>query len=110
VLLLAQAIRRAGRPSFQVPSPTVSVVGSMFRRAGLVDVSPEQLQFLQFGRVVDTTRLQEAFGYRPAYTTLEAFDDFVHGRALTRFISPERAELAEHLVLDVLERRRTAHA
>ena len=82
VLLLSQAIRRAGRTSLQFPSPAVTAVGSIFRRTGLVDFSPEQLQFLQFGRGVDTTRLSEDFGYLARYTTLEAFDDFVTGSGL----------------------------
>jgi UDP-glucose 4-epimerase len=110
VLLLSQAIRRAGRPAIQVPSPAVSVVGSIFRRAGLVDFSPEQMQFLQFGRGVDVTRLREDFGYQPAYTTIEAFDDFVAGRGLTRYINPERVADIERRVLAQMERRRPAHA
>ena len=107
---MSQAIRRAGRPAVQVPSPAVSVVGSLFRRAGLVDFSPEQMQFLEFGRGVDTTRLHEDFGYLPAYTTREAFDDFVVGRGLRRYIDPDRVAGLERSVLDSLERRRTAHA
>jgi UDP-glucose 4-epimerase len=110
VLLLSQAIRRAGRPAVQVPSPAVSIVGSLVRRAGVVDFSPEQMDFLQFGRGVDTTRLREDFGYIPAYTTVEAFDDFVRGRDLTRYIDPDRIATIEHKVLDTIERRRTAHA
>jgi len=46
VLLLSQALRRAGKPSFPLPSPLVSSVGGMVRRARLVDFSPEQLRFL----------------------------------------------------------------
>ena len=42
-----QAIRRAGRAAVQVPPPAVSLVSSVFRRAGLVDFSPEQIQFLE---------------------------------------------------------------
>jgi UDP-glucose 4-epimerase len=110
VLLLSQAIRRAGRPAVQVPSPAVSAVGSLFRRAGLVDFSPEQMDFLQFGRGVDTTRLEEEFGYHPAYTTRSAFDDFVAGRNLTRYIDPERVAAIEQGVIGRVERRRTAHA
>jgi UDP-glucose 4-epimerase len=110
VLLVSQAIRRAGRPAVQVPSPAVAAVGSLFRRAGLVDFSPEQMDFLQFGRGVDTTRLREDFGYAPAYTTLQAFDDFVAGRGLTRYIDPERVSDVEQRVLAGIERRRTAHA
>jgi UDP-glucose 4-epimerase len=110
VLLLSQAIRRAGRPALQVPSPAVSAVGSLFRRAGLVDFSPEQMEFLQFGRGVDVTRLREDFGYEPAYTTTQSFDDFVAGRGLTRYIDPERVADIEQRVLGQVERRRLAHA
>ena len=110
VLLLSQAIRRAGRPALQIPSPAVSVVGSIFRRAGLVDFSPEQMQFLQFGRGVDVTRLSDDFGYRPAYTTIEAFDDFVAGRGLTRYIDPDRVANIEQRVLAQVERRRPVNA
>jgi len=110
VLLLSQGIRRAGRLAVQVPSPAVSFVGQAFRRAGLVDFSPEQMQFLQFGRVVDIARLIDGFGFRPSYTTLEAFDDFVRGRGLNRHLPPERLARAERVVLDALERRRTVDA
>jgi UDP-glucose 4-epimerase len=111
VLSLSQAIRRAGRLTTQVPSPAVSFVGQAFRRAGLVDFSPEQMQFLQFGRVVDVSRLGERFGFTPRYTTAEAFDDFVQARGLNRYLSPHRVAQAERAVLALLERRRTvAHA
>jgi UDP-glucose 4-epimerase len=110
VLLVSQAIRRAGRPALQVPSPAVSVVGSLFRRAGLVDFSPEQMEFLQFGRGVDVTRLRDDFGYEPTYTTIQAFDDFVTGRGLTRYIDPDRVAGIEQRVLAQLERRRPVNA
>ena len=110
VLLVSQAIRRAGRPSVQVLSPAVSVVGSLFRRAGLVDFSPEQMQFLQFGRGVDVTRLHEDFGFTPAYTTVQAFDDFVTGRGLKRYIDPDRVAGVEQRILGQMERRRPVNA
>ena len=110
VLLVSQAIRRAGRPSVQVLSPAVSMVGSLFRRAGLVDFSPEQMQFLQFGRGVDVTRLHEDFGFRPAYTTMQAFDDYVAGRGLTKYIDPDRIAGVEQRILAQMERRRPVNA
>jgi UDP-glucose 4-epimerase len=110
VLLISQAIRRAGRPSVQVPSPAVSLVGSVFRRAGLVDFSPEQMQFLQFGRGTDVTRLHEEFGFTPRYTTVQAFDDFVTGRGLTRYIDPNQVAGVEQRLLAQMERRRPINA
>lgn len=104
VLLLSQAIRRAGRTSVQFPNAAVSVVGSAFRHTGLVDFSPEQLQFLLFGRGVDTRRLVEDFGYLARYTTVEAFDDFVAGSGLRPVIDPARVEAAGELVRDVVGR------
>jgi UDP-glucose 4-epimerase len=92
VLQLSQAIRRAGRTSFSIPSPAVTLIGSMFRRTGLVDFSPEQLRFLQFGRGVDITRLHEDFGYQPRFDTVGAFDDFVTGTGLSRIIDPDKIE------------------
>jgi UDP-glucose 4-epimerase len=98
VMLLSQAIRRAGRTSIQFPTQAVSAVGSLFRRTGLVDFSPEQLQFLLFGRGVDTGRLVEDFGYTTRYTTVEAFDDFVAGSGLAPVIDPVRIEAAAQTV------------
>jgi UDP-glucose 4-epimerase len=110
VLLLSQAIRRAGRTSVPIPSPAVSIAGSLFRRTGLVDFSPEQLRFLQFGRGVDTTRLREDFGFTPRYTTLEAFDDFVAGAGVGRPLAPERVSTVERAVLRVATRGKAVHA
>jgi UDP-glucose 4-epimerase len=110
VLLVSQAIRRAGRPSVQVLSPAVSMVGSLFRRAGLVDFSPEQMQFLQFGRGVDVTRLHEDFGFAPTYNTAQAFDDFVAGRGLRKYIDPGRIAGVEQRILAQMERRRPINA
>ncbi|HEX6756670.1 MAG TPA: hypothetical protein VF109_12090, partial [Mycobacteriales bacterium] len=99
-LLLSQMIRRAGRVPVPVPAPAVELVGRLVRRTGLVDFSPEQMRFLEFGRVVDTTRLREDFGYLPAYGTVAAFDDFVRG--LRPVIEPETVRRAEAALLGVL--------
>jgi UDP-glucose 4-epimerase len=100
VLLLSQMIRRAGRVPVPVPAPAVELVGRLVRRTGLVDFSPEQVRFLEFGRVVDSTRLREDFGYIPAYGTVAAFDDFVRG--LRPVIEPEMVRRAEAGLLGVL--------
>ncbi|MGY1691314.1 NAD-dependent epimerase/dehydratase family protein [Geodermatophilus sp. SYSU D01105] len=75
-LLLSQVIRRLGRLQVPLPSPTLGTVGRLGRRFGLVDYSPEQMRFLNFGRVVDTTVLREEFGYTPRHTTEQALADY----------------------------------
>jgi UDP-glucose 4-epimerase len=109
VLLLSQAIRRMGRPSFPVPSPAVALVAQAFRRAGLVDFSPEQMRYLEHGRVADVTRLAQAFGWSPR-PTAEAFDDFVQARAGTRAVTPESAAALEASLLGLLSRGRAIAA
>ncbi|GAB3194550.1 SDR family oxidoreductase [Geodermatophilus arenarius] len=75
-LLLSQVIRRLGRLQLPVPSPALGSLGRLTRRFGYVDYSPEQMRFLNFGRVVDTTVLRTEFGYTPRYTTAEALADY----------------------------------
>ena len=99
VLLLSQAIRRAGRVPLPVPRGAVGPVSRVFRGAGLVDFSPEQMRFLNFGRVVDTGLLRSQFGFTPRWTTTQAFDDYVRGRALRPVISAERIESVERGLL-----------
>jgi UDP-glucose 4-epimerase len=102
VLLLSQAIRRAGKLAVPVPVPAVSLVGRGIRRSGVVDFSPEQTQFLNFGRVVSNRRLKEEFGYLPSYDTAAAFDTLLSGRPVNRLVSPELVEAAERRLARLL--------
>jgi UDP-glucose 4-epimerase len=85
-----------------VPAPAVQVAGLAVRRAGLLDLSREQLRFLEFGRVVDVTRLRTDFGYTPRYDTVGAFDDVVRRRGLRLRVQPAAVRRAERGILDVL--------
>ena len=102
VLLLSQMVRRAGRVPVPVPAPVVHVAGGLVRRAGLLDFSREQLSFLEFGRVVDTTRLRTEFGYTPRYDTVAAFDDVVRDRRLGMRVPPAAVRRAEGAILDAV--------
>jgi UDP-glucose 4-epimerase len=101
ILLLSQAIRRVGHPSFPVPSPAVSVVAKLFRRAGLVDFSPEQMRYLEHGRVADVSRLEAELGWAPR-STAEAMRSFVD-RA-PRILNPETVAATEERLLTLLSR------
>jgi UDP-glucose 4-epimerase len=100
VLLLSQAIRRAGKLAVAVPVPAVAAVGRAMRRSGLLDFSPEQTQFLNFGRVVSNQRLKDEFGYLPSYSTEEAFDSLLP--ELRSLISPELVAAAERRLARLL--------
>jgi UDP-glucose 4-epimerase len=102
ILLLSQAIRKAGRPPLPLPSALVSSVGGLVRRANVVDFSPEQLRFLTYGRVVDTTRMRAVLGFEPRYTTASCFDDFVGTRQLNARFRPEAVAAVERQVLAAL--------
>jgi UDP-glucose 4-epimerase len=82
VLLLSQCARRAGLLSLPVPSPVFRLMGEFARSAGFVDFSPEQLRLMCHGRVVDTTMLATALGWKPKFSTAAAFEDFVRARDL----------------------------
>jgi UDP-glucose 4-epimerase len=102
VLLLSQAARRAGRPMLPIATPLVGAVGSLVRRAGLADFSPEQVRFLTYGRGVDTTRMRTEFGFFPRHTTVETFDEFVAARNLGTPVSPQRLQAVEDQVAHLL--------
>ncbi|MBV9161005.1 MAG: NAD-dependent epimerase/dehydratase family protein [Pseudonocardiales bacterium] len=106
VLLLSQAIRRVGRIPVPIPELAVATVGWLLRSAQLVDYSPEQIRFLNFGRVLDTTRLRTEFGFVPRWTTAQAFDDYLRGRALRPTIDPEWITTAERCLLGLASRLR----
>ncbi|MQA13666.1 MAG: NAD-dependent epimerase/dehydratase family protein [Pseudonocardiaceae bacterium] len=106
VLLLSQAIRRAGRIAVPIPGPGVSPLAALLRSARMVDFSPEQIRFLNFGRVLDTTNLRTEFGFAPRWTTAQAFEDYVAGRGLRPTIDPERVRAVEQGMLDLAARWR----
>ena len=110
VLLLSQMVRRAGRTAVPVPAPLAEVVGEAIRRAGLLDFSREQLGYLEFGRVVDTTRLRTEFGYTPRYDTVAAFDDVVTNRGLGGRVQPAAVRRAEGAILDAVRAAAAAGA
>ncbi|HSZ30232.1 MAG TPA: NAD-dependent epimerase/dehydratase family protein [Pseudonocardiaceae bacterium] len=106
VLLVSQAIRRVGRIPAPMPGLAVAAVGLLLRSAQLGDYSPEHIRFLNVGRVLDTTRLRTEFGFVPRWTTAQAFDDYVRGRALRPTIDPKWIATAQRCLLGLASRFR----
>ena len=63
-------------PFVVVPMAAAGPLGSLGKRLGLVDFSPDQMSFLAFGRGMDTTVMRTTFGFNPTFTTRAAFEDF----------------------------------
>jgi UDP-glucose 4-epimerase len=102
VLLLSQAIRRAGKLAVAVPAPAVQLVGRAVRRSGFVDFSPEQMQFLNFGRVVANDRLKDTFGYTPQFSTAAAFESFLTGRPVPPLVADSVLDTGAKLLATLL--------
>lgn len=81
VLLLSQALRRAGRIGVPVVEQGMTAFATFVRTSGVGTFSHDQLDLFVHGRVVDTARLVEEFGFRPR-STAEAFEDLVNGQNL----------------------------
>jgi len=103
-LLLSQLVRRAGRIAVPVPQRAVETVSRLVRRRGGVDFSPEQVQLMNFGRMVDTTSLRTEFGYEPQYTTGGALASYLAARSRDPLLSLRRVAFLERGVDGVLRR------
>ena len=100
VLMLSQAVRRLGRPAMAVPRSLLGIAGRSLGRAGLADFSAEQVRFLTYGRVIDTTRIAQDAGFTARWSTPETFVEFTRGHRLTPLMAtfaarqePTRAEV-----------------
>ncbi len=102
MLLLSQAVHRAGRLTLPLLAPFVTMAGGFVRRARAIDFSPEQVNFLTYGRGLDTTRMTSLLGFEPRYTTAETFAAFVAAGELNRRMPPERLESLEQHLLSVV--------
>ena len=104
IIMMSQAIRRAGRLALPLPTFGVGIVDSVRKATMNSEVNRDQLDYFSFGRVMDTTRMRTELGFEPKWTTLEAFDDFVRGRGLTPIISPQWVNSVEGRMLAMAQR------
>jgi UDP-glucose 4-epimerase len=104
ILMLSQAARRAGRPLLPLPGLASAPVGGLLRRARIADFSPEQVQFLTYGRGVATVRMREQLGFEPKHTTLHAFDSFADARCRDGLLDRDRVTAAERMLVGAVRR------
>ncbi|WDZ85488.1 NAD-dependent epimerase/dehydratase family protein [Micromonospora cathayae] len=107
VLSLSQAVRRAGRIEVPVLEPGLSGAVALARTLGYGRLGLDQVDLFVHGRVVDTSRLVQEYGFTPR-STAAAFDDFIrahHGGAL---VTRDRLAAAEQAVLAGIRQVRAA--
>ena len=104
VIMMSQAIRRAGRLALPVPRSALVAVDSLRRAARNTELDREQLDYLSYGRVMDTTRMRNELGYTTKWTTAEAFDDYVRGRGLTPIMDPRWIHAVENRAVAAAQR------
>ena len=101
VVLLSQAIDIMGGRS----APILPPYGRWFSRLGLkrlagVDLPGHLADFLSYGSVMDCSRLEAEFGWRPAYSSRQTIDALALGRAEEQIeppSPPQEYELQKYL-------------
>jgi UDP-glucose 4-epimerase len=80
-----------GRPFLYLPPVMTGLAAAPLRRLGLVELPPEVLDLLRFGRGVDNRRLKRA-GFEYHYTSAGAVERFWQGVRLRRTVGDSEPE------------------
>jgi len=78
---LSRVLRRLGRTALPIAPPAYGVVVGLAARLGLPRMDTDTARFLRYGRGVDTTRMREELGFRPAVSSIGAIELVAMGRA-----------------------------
>lgn len=80
VVYLSKAIRMMGKIELPLLLQSAKLTAGILRRMGVVDFPTDQLNLIVYGRVVDTRRAKERFGFHPAFTSEACLEDFKEHR------------------------------
>jgi UDP-glucose 4-epimerase len=72
-----------------VPSSMMGTVAGVYRGMRVSTMQLDQIDYLTFGRVLDTTRMRADLGFGPKYTSMATFDDFLSRKPLAPVVSPD---------------------
>ncbi len=97
VVTLSQALRKLGRPSVGILQQAAPLMAGAVRQARLIDFSTDQIDALTYGRTMDTTRFEDATGFVPRHTSLEALEEFA-GATRPGLLSRSRIDAGLDLV------------
>jgi len=104
IIMMSQAIRRSGRIGVALPTLGVRLVDSLASTFSGREFNRDEVDYMSYGRVMDTTRMRTELGYQPKWTTMEAFDDYVRGRGLTPIIDTQWVGSVERRAVAAVQR------
>ena len=78
IVPLSQVVRRLGRLGLPLPAFAMRGLGSAVHRArlGLPEFSADQLEYLTYGRGLDTSRMRTVLGYETQHSTEDVVAEF----------------------------------
>src|SRR6266536_4362568 len=85
----SEVCRILGRPRVPLPPVLTNLATEPLRLARVVDLPPEMLALLRYGRGVDNSRFKER-GFRYKYSTAGAVDQFARSLRLERAVGSSR--------------------
>jgi UDP-glucose 4-epimerase len=88
-MTVAEFAARLGKPALVVPAWALSAALRIGRMLRLTEHGPEKVPFLRYRPVLANGRLKDDFGYEPARTTREAFEEYL--RTHPEVVREERA-------------------
>ncbi len=84
----------AARPQLPLPAYGIEIAAAALRTSRIIDLPPELLAMLRFGRQLDNTLVKQA-GFKFTHTTSSALHDYIEGLRLKRVVG-EPAKLYEY--------------
>jgi UDP-glucose 4-epimerase len=106
IVILSQAIKIMGKYNAPVIPPFGGALATaVMRRFGILDWPSHLLRLIQYGRVVDISKLTEEFGYTPQFSTRETVDDFAAKHRVRDLLAEQNRYTYEKDLEEFLQRK-----
>ena len=106
IVLLSQAARIMGRRAAPVIPPYGGgLATAVLKRFGILDWPPHLLRLIQYGRVVDISRLRKEFGFTPHLTSREVVEDFARNHRVRALVAAQSTYTYEKDLEEFLQRK-----
>lgn len=92
VLTLSQCLGLTGRPPLPVPRGRLEGMARTAGRMFGVELGPDLMRLLTYGRALDTTRMRSDLGFEPRFDTRQAFVDSIRSRGIRRLVETQTVD------------------